>query len=97
MHGACMHSRFRYAPPPPSPYRREQLRKEGKLLTGKAKAEADRLALVRAQMLKQAEERGGLGACMQLNSRMLLVNRWLSRRSCVRGCWSRPRSEVGWG
>lgn len=39
--------------------RREQLRKEGKLLTGKAKAEAERLALVRAQMLKKAEERGG--------------------------------------
>jgi hypothetical protein len=38
--------------------RREQLKKEGKLLTGKAKAEAERLAAMRAQMLKQAEEKG---------------------------------------
>lgn len=38
--------------------RREQLKKEGKLLTGKAKAEAERLASMRAQMLKQAEEKG---------------------------------------
>ncbi|KFM24316.1 Eukaryotic translation initiation factor 5B [Auxenochlorella protothecoides] len=34
--------------------RREQLKKEGKLLTGKAKAEAERLARVREQFLKQA-------------------------------------------
>lgn len=42
--------------------RREQLRKEGKLLTGKAKAEAERLAAMRAQLLKQAEEKGERGA-----------------------------------
>jgi translation initiation factor 5B len=34
--------------------RREQLKKEGKLLTGKAKAEAERLARVREQLLRQA-------------------------------------------
>ena len=34
--------------------RREQLKKEGKLLTGKAKVEAERLARVREQFLKQA-------------------------------------------
>jgi len=34
--------------------RREQLKKEGKLLTGKAKAEAERLAKAREQLLKQA-------------------------------------------
>lgn len=39
--------------------RREQLKKEGKLLTGKAKAEAERLAAMRAQLLRQAEEKGG--------------------------------------
>jgi hypothetical protein len=42
--------------------RREQLKKEGKLLTGKAKAEAERLAAMRAQLLKQAEEKGGCKA-----------------------------------
>ena len=39
--------------------KREQLKKEGKLLTGKAKAEADRLAAMRAQMLSQAAQKGG--------------------------------------
>ena len=34
--------------------RREQLKREGKLLTGKAKAEAERLARAREQLLKQA-------------------------------------------
>ncbi len=38
--------------------RREQLKREGKLLTGKAKAEAERLAAVREQLLKQAAEKG---------------------------------------
>ena len=42
--------------------KREQLKKEGKLLTGKAKAEADRLAAMRAQMLSQAAQKGGCGA-----------------------------------
>ena len=39
--------------------RREQLKKDGKLLTGKAKADADRLAIMRAQLLAQAAEKGG--------------------------------------
>ena len=34
--------------------RRAQLKREGKLLTGKAKKEAERLAAVREQFLKQA-------------------------------------------
>lgn len=34
--------------------KKEQLKKEGKLLTGKQKEEAKRLAAVREQMLKQA-------------------------------------------
>jgi hypothetical protein len=34
--------------------RRAQLKKEGKLLTGKAKAEAERLARAREQFLRQA-------------------------------------------
>lgn len=34
--------------------RRAQLKREGKLLTGKAKKEAERLAAVREQILKQA-------------------------------------------
>jgi hypothetical protein len=41
--------------------KREQLRKDGKLLTGKAKAEAERLAAMRAQMMAQAAEKGGRG------------------------------------
>ena len=39
--------------------RRAQLKKEGKLLTGKAKKEAERLAAVREQFLKQAGLAGG--------------------------------------
>lgn len=39
--------------------RRAQLKKEGKLLTGKAKKEAERLAAVREQFLKQAGLDGG--------------------------------------
>eukprot|EP00955_Chlamydomonas_euryale_P006429 68069-Chlamydomonas_euryale.AAC.1 len=38
--------------------KREQLRKEGKLLTGKAKVEAERLAAVRAKLLADAEAKG---------------------------------------
>eukprot|EP00798_Chlamydomonas_sp_ICE-L_P031196 gene31196-6343_t len=38
--------------------RRDQLKKEGKLLTGKAKVEADKLAVMRAQLLAQAVDKG---------------------------------------
>ena len=52
--------------------RRAQLKKEGKLLTGKAKKEAERLAAVREQFLKQAGLDGGAtgvqGAALLLNA-----------------------------
>ena len=38
--------------------RKEQLRREGKLLTGKAKEQAERLAAMRERLLQQAAEKG---------------------------------------
>lgn len=49
--------------------RRAQLKREGKLLTGKAKKEAERLAAVREQFLKQAGMEAPPGEyCLQLVS-----------------------------
>jgi hypothetical protein len=57
--------------------KKEQLKKEGKLLTGKAKAEAERLAALRAQLLAQAAEKGLAlpGACISCVVWMLGVRR----------------------
>lgn len=48
--------------------RREILKKEGKLLTGKAKVEADRLAAIREQLLAKAAERGESPGCFESGS-----------------------------
>ncbi len=74
-----------------APRRREQLKREGKLLTGKAKAEAERLAAMRAQLLKQAEEKGARALCVP-RGHGAAANRTLPRRTasqagiCVFAC-----------
>ena len=61
--------------------RREQLKKEGKLLTGKAKAEAERLVRVREQLLRQAgmdPDASKFSSFLSRSGGVISVGEWLT-------------------
>lgn len=77
--------------------RRAQLKREGKLLTGKAKKEAERLAAVREQFLKQAGmDAPGGNALPPAHQSSFLVHRLQPNGQFTACCSSSSRSvELG--